>query len=107
MSYSLGLQAGLGLQVGEAAAGAAVARGPQIDLLALPNDPTRRTLSSVPEADALVDHGVLQEAALVAFRVDGVQAWAALLFDCRGALQIELANPATGRDRPAGAELDH
>jgi hypothetical protein len=32
----------------------------------------------VPEADALVDHGVLQEAALVALRVDAVQAWAAL-----------------------------
>ena len=36
MSYSLGLQVGLGLQAGEAAAGAAVARGPQIDLRALP-----------------------------------------------------------------------
>ena len=36
MSYSLGLQVGLGLPSGQAAAGAAVARGPQIDLLALP-----------------------------------------------------------------------
>jgi hypothetical protein len=44
-----------------------------------------------------VEHNALQEAGLVVLRLDAVQAWAALLFDCRGALQIELANTATDR----------
>ena len=51
MSYSLGLQVGLGLQSGEAAAGAAVARGPQIDLLALP---TEQNLQQAADTDACV-----------------------------------------------------
>ena len=49
MSYSLGLQVGPGLQVGEAAAGAAVARGPQIDLVALPAE---QDLQQAADTDA-------------------------------------------------------
>jgi hypothetical protein len=57
-------------------------------------DPGRRGLASTPEADALLDVDALQEAALLDVRLDLVTSSAWLLFDCRGALQIEMGNTA-------------
>lgn len=57
-------------------------------------DAGRREFAAVPEADALTDEGALQEAALVGLQVDAVCARAWLLFDCRGASQIEMGNTA-------------
>ena len=57
-------------------------------------DAGRREFAAVPEADALTDEDALQEAYLVNMRVDVVSGQAWLLFDCRGALQIEMGNTA-------------
>lgn len=57
-------------------------------------DPRRREFAAVPEVDALADPGALQEASLIAVRVDAVWSRAWLLLGCRGALHIEMANTA-------------
>jgi hypothetical protein len=56
--------------------------------------PSRRGMAAAPEADALVDPDALLEAALLDVRLDGTSAVAWLLFDCRGAVQIEMGNTA-------------
>lgn len=61
------------------------------DLLILPQRPS---FAAVPEADAVRESGALQEAQLLAVRVDALRSQAWLLFDCRGALQIEGGNTA-------------
>jgi hypothetical protein len=57
-------------------------------------DPRRREMAVAPEADALVEAGTLQEAALLEVRLNMVNSSVWLLFDCRGALQIEMGNTA-------------
>jgi len=57
-------------------------------------DSARREFAAAPEADALVEAGALQEAALLDIRLNMVTSSAWLLFDCRGALQIEMGNTA-------------
>jgi hypothetical protein len=57
-------------------------------------DPGRRELAASPEADALTEPDALQEAYLVGVHVHAVLGQAWLLFDCRGALQIEMGNTA-------------
>lgn len=60
----------------------------------LVTDVRRRDLAAAPESDALVDSGALQESALLDIRINMVDSSAWLLFDCRGALQIEMGNTA-------------
>jgi len=57
-------------------------------------DPARRDFAAAAEANALVDTDALQEAALIEIRLSMVTSSAWLLFDCRGALQIEMGNTA-------------
>ena len=57
-------------------------------------DPRRREHAAMPEADALTESGALQEAQLLDVRLDVLRSTAWLLFDCRGALQIEMGNTA-------------
>jgi hypothetical protein len=57
-------------------------------------DPRRRDYAAKPEADALTERDALQEAQLLNVRMDPVRASAWFLFDCRGALQIEMGNTA-------------
>ncbi len=57
-------------------------------------DPRRREYAAEPEMDALTERGALQEAQLLDARVDVLRSTAWLLFDCRGALQIEMGNTA-------------
>lgn len=57
-------------------------------------DPRRRGHAASPEADALTASGALQEAQLLDVRVDVLRSTIWLLFDCRGALQIEMGNTA-------------
>jgi hypothetical protein len=54
----------------------------------------RRLSAATPEADALVDEGALVESALLDVRMDLVEGSVWLLFDCRGALQLEAGNTA-------------
>ena len=57
-------------------------------------DSDRRRFAATPEADALRDEDALQEAYLLGSRFDAVRSIEWLLFDCRGALQIEMGNTA-------------
>lgn len=61
------------------------------DLLVWPN---RRSLAAAPEADALVEPDALLEAALLDVKLDATTSSAWLLFDCRGAVQLEMGNTA-------------
>lgn len=54
----------------------------------------RRSLTAVPEADALAETDALLEAALLAVRFDATALSAWLLFDCRGAVHLEMGNTA-------------
>lgn len=54
----------------------------------------RRSFAAAPEADALTEDGALVEAALLDIRYAPVSGVLWLLFDCRGALQIEAGNTA-------------
>lgn len=58
------------------------------------DDSARRQFAAQPEADALVEADALQEAQLLDMHVDVLRSTAYLLFDCRGALQIEMGNTA-------------
>lgn len=58
------------------------------------HDPLRRSFAAMPEMDALRDADALQEADLVAVRVDVTRSIVALLFDLRSALQFRMANTA-------------
>lgn len=49
---------------------------------------------SFPEADALVEPDALLEAALLDVKVDTTTSSVWLLFDCQGALQLEMGNTA-------------
>ncbi len=57
-------------------------------------DPTRRDYAAMPEMDPLTEEGALQEADLVAVKLDVMTASAGLLFDLRNALQLRLGNAA-------------
>jgi hypothetical protein len=57
-------------------------------------DPRRREHAATPEADALTERDALQEAQLLDVRLDALRSTVWLLFDCRGALQIEMGNTA-------------
>lgn len=57
-------------------------------------DPSRRSYAAMPEMDPLTEEGALQEADLVAVRVDVMTASAGLLFDLRNALQLRSGNAA-------------
>jgi hypothetical protein len=57
-------------------------------------DPHRREHAAMPEADALTQSHALQEAQLLDVRLDALRSTVWLLFDCRGALQIEMGNTA-------------
>ncbi len=57
-------------------------------------DPARRSHAAMPEMDALTEQGALQEAALVAARVDVLHSAVGLLFDLRGALQLRMGTVA-------------
>lgn len=48
----------------------------------------------MPEADALAEVDALLEAALLEVRFDATTSSAWLLFDCRGAVQLEMGNTA-------------
>jgi hypothetical protein len=63
-------------------------------ILELLEDVERRRFAAQPEADALRDVDALQEAQLLDLHVDVLRSSAYLLFDCRGALQIEMGNTA-------------
>ncbi|WP_163275055.1 hypothetical protein [Cellulomonas iranensis] len=54
----------------------------------------RRDYAAAPEADALIEDGALQEAALLDVKLCAVTGVAWILFDCRGALQLESGNTA-------------
>lgn len=54
----------------------------------------RRSLAAVPEADALSEVDALLEAALLDVRFDATTSSAWLLFDCRGAVHLEMGNTA-------------
>lgn len=56
--------------------------------------PERWSLAAVPEADALADSDALLEAALLDVRMDATTSSIWLLFDCRGAVQLEMGNTA-------------
>lgn len=56
--------------------------------------PGRRSLAAVPEMDALADVDALLEAALLDIRFDATTSSVWLLFDCRGALHLEMGNAA-------------
>src|SRR5205085_416302 len=83
------------------------------------DDASRRSYAASPEMDALTEPGALQEAQLIAARLDAVRSQAWLLIDCRGALQIRMGNTAiiiakavrrfAWQAKPAGAPhcLDH
>jgi hypothetical protein len=58
------------------------------------DDASRRSYAASPEMDALTEPGALQEAQLIAARLDAVRSQAWLLIDCRGALQIRMGNTA-------------
>jgi hypothetical protein len=58
------------------------------------DDPCRRKHAAMPEADALTESDALQEAQLLDVRLDALRSSVWLLFDCRGALQIEMGNTA-------------
>ena len=57
-------------------------------------DPQRRTYAAMPEADALTEEDALQEAQLLDVRLDVLRSTVWLLFDCKGAVQIEMGNTA-------------
>jgi hypothetical protein len=57
-------------------------------------DPRRREHAAMPEADALIEVDALQEAQLLDVRLDALRSTVWLLFDCRGAVQIEMGNTA-------------
>jgi hypothetical protein len=57
-------------------------------------DPERDRMSASPESDALTEDGALAEAALLNVRMDTTLSDLWLLFDCRGALQLEEGNAA-------------
>jgi len=57
-------------------------------------DPGRRIHAAYPEMDALTEDGALQEAQLVDVRFEALTSTASLLFDCRQAIQIRMANTA-------------
>jgi hypothetical protein len=57
-------------------------------------DPRRREHAAMPEADALTQSDALREAQLLDVRFDALRSSVWLLFDCRGALQIEMGNTA-------------
>ena len=54
----------------------------------------RRSLVAMPEADALTDPDALLEAALIDVRMDATTSSVWLLFDCRGAVELEVGNTA-------------
>lgn len=56
--------------------------------------PERRSLAAMPEADALAEPDALLEAALLDVKMDASTSSVWLLFDCRGALQLEMGNTA-------------
>lgn len=56
--------------------------------------PERWSLAATPEADALTEPDALLEAALIDVKLDATTSSAWLLFDCRGAVQLELGNTA-------------
>jgi hypothetical protein len=58
------------------------------------DDPRRREQAAMPEADALTETDALQEAQLLDVRLDALRSTVWLLFDCRGALQIQMGNTA-------------
>jgi hypothetical protein len=53
------------------------------------HDPHRRSYASMPEMDALTEPDALQEAALVDVRLSAFENSVGLLFDLRGALQLQ------------------
>jgi len=57
-------------------------------------DSGRLSYAASPEMDALTEPGALQEAQFIAGRLDAVRSQVWLLFDCRGALQIQMGNTA-------------
>ena len=57
-------------------------------------DPSRRQFGAMPEMDPLTEDGALQEANLVAARVDVMTGDVGLLFDLRQALQLRTGNTA-------------
>jgi hypothetical protein len=57
-------------------------------------DPQRRQYAAKPEADALTERDALQEAQLLDVRLDTLRSTVWLLFDCKGAVQIEMGNTA-------------
>lgn len=57
-------------------------------------DPSRRSYAAMPEMDPLTEEGALQEADLVAVKLDVMTASAGLLFDLRNALQLRSGNAA-------------
>src|SRR5947208_137171 len=57
-------------------------------------DPRRREHAAMPEADALTESDALQEVQLLDVRLDALRSTVWLLFDCRGALQIQMGNAA-------------
>lgn len=56
--------------------------------------PSRRSLAAEPEADPLRQADALLEAALLDIRFNAATSSLWLLFDCRGAVQLEMGNTA-------------
>lgn len=65
-----------------------------MNITELLRDEDRRRFAAQQEADALREVDSLQEAQLLDVQVDALRSRACLLFDCRGALQIEMGNTA-------------
>jgi len=56
--------------------------------------PGRQSLGGQPESDALREQDALLEAALVNVRIDAITSTAWLLFDLKGAINLEIGNTA-------------
>jgi len=56
--------------------------------------PGRKSLGGQPESDALREEDALLEAALVDVRIDAINSTAWLLFDLKGAINLEIGNTA-------------
>lgn len=72
----------------------ALAVGSEVIIGELLCSPARRSLGSMPEADALTEVDALQEAALVDLCTDVIGGRVELLFDLRTALQFRMADTA-------------
>lgn len=71
-----------------------MALGVQVKIQEMLRDSARRQFAAQPESDALIEADALREAQLLDVHVDVLRSTVYLLFDCRGALQIEMGNTA-------------